>query len=831
MQPSTHQATILDWLINGTGNGCCDAVAGSGKSTTLKMGALQLKESGYKPRDIKVIVFGKANSLNLIEKFGSEWKESISTLHSAGWTLLKEHLQLSGNIRNLIKSGKYKLIAQDQGFINRRGAKGTLKSDGAIDKEADFTKLVDLVRLTRAETTSESIVDICEHFEIAGVWKPKTIATAIALVLKIGEDMATIGESFDFTDQIWLPVKWKLAPRTPYKFVLVDECQDLNAAQLELCLQLAGSDGRLLFVGDPKQAIMGFAGADNRSYQKIVERTKATVLPLSICYRCPSEHIKLVKGIFPNIPLEPAPDALNGSIIQCEEKDLDTLLKVGDMVISRKTAPLVSLCIKLIAKGIKATVKGRDIGETIKKDLEAISETPGFSYEKFNEAVNQYRVSLFARYESLDNEEQLKESLNDKLDALSAIYRSQVNAKSIQDLEQYIDSLFSDETSPITLSTCHRAKGLEGKRIFLHRAEDMPMTWRSQLDWQFEQEMNLLYVALTRSKNELFVVGNPNWLKLDDKQVQAEKTTENIYSETSSVSQVTIEIAATAIIDDPLELSTKFLTPTELKQWVNIGSIVLDAGTQSRQQTNQVTVNDYLQQMIDGQWNWEFEPLPILFTDSDNYYPGDGHHRILAAMQVRGDIFAEVRPGTLRDAIFYSCQANRFHGLQRSRADKRNQVELILKDLEWQIMSDRAIAEHCGVSAPFVGNIRHELVEQGTVTATSQRTDKKGRLIETDSIGRKARVANLENLPPVDFRVVAAIEEVELRLDGEGISDVIEDIPDFAPVVIKPLPPANAVLGAKIDSLCSEIGAKSLAMLVLDRLSSAEKHEIYKYLV
>ena len=127
MQPSTYQAAILDWLIKGIGNGCCNAVAGSGKSTSLKMGALKLQENGYKPRDIKVIVFGKANSLDLIEKFGSQWKESISTLHSAGWTLIKEHLQLGGNVRNLIKSGKYKLIAQDQGFINRRGAKGTLK--------------------------------------------------------------------------------------------------------------------------------------------------------------------------------------------------------------------------------------------------------------------------------------------------------------------------------------------------------------------------------------------------------------------------------------------------------------------------------------------------------------------------------------------------------------------------------------------------------------------------------------------------------------------------------------------------------------------------------
>lgn len=41
----------------------------------------------------------------------------------------------------------------------------------------------------------------------------------------------------------------------------------------------------------------------------------------------------------------------------------------------------------------------------------------------------------------------------------------------------------------------------------------MPMTWRNQRDWELEQEENLLYVALTRSKSELFIVGHPDWYK------------------------------------------------------------------------------------------------------------------------------------------------------------------------------------------------------------------------------------------------------------------------------------------------------------------------------
>ena len=137
---------------------------------------------------------------------------------------------------------------------------------------------------------------------------------------------------------------------------------------------------------------------------------------------------------------------------------------------------------------------------------------PGFQYNRFNDTVNAYRKAKQQRYEGLDNEEQLCENLKDKLEALTEIYKSQPQGTCIAHLENYIDSLFSDESSPITLSTCHRAKGLEGDRIFIISPNDLPMVWRNQQGWQLEQEYNLLYVALTRSKLELYVVGNPSWL-------------------------------------------------------------------------------------------------------------------------------------------------------------------------------------------------------------------------------------------------------------------------------------------------------------------------------
>jgi len=512
MQPSSDQENILNWLTLGQGNACCKAVAGSGKSTTLKMAALRLIEDGLTPADIKIIVFGKANSVDLLGKFGEEWRNSISTLHSVGWSLLKQHGKFKHR-PDLINRFKYRSIAVEQGLIGQFGRSGTLKESGVFDKESDFTKLLDLVRLANLPATQATIDSLVQHFELAPVWKPDLASEAIKIVLDIGEKMAVEVQCFDFTDQIWLPVKWQLAPQTNYKFLLVDECQDLNPSQLQLSLQLAGQQGRILMVGDPNQSIMGFAGADHRSYATIVNRIQAKELPLSTCYRCPVSHLKLVRLLYPMINIQPTATAAKGTVSRMDERDLASSLRPGDLVLSRKTEPLIVLCVQLIAKGLLATVKGKDVGESLKHDLQAIGQMPNFTYASFLDSLNAYQTQMNYRYSELQNGDQQKSYLKDRLDALRAIYNAHAPAKTVSDLDAYITTLFSDDSSSITLSTCHKAKGLEAERVFLLRPEDMPLVWKGQLPWQLEQEHNLLYVALTRSKQALFIVGDPEWLR------------------------------------------------------------------------------------------------------------------------------------------------------------------------------------------------------------------------------------------------------------------------------------------------------------------------------
>ena len=528
--PSSFQLKIIDWILNGSGNGCCNAVAGAGKSTTLKIVAKTLSENGFRPSEIKICVFGKANSLDLIAKFGRRWAASISTLHSAGWRLVKQYLQIQPEQDIKLSKNKYKWIAAYLNLIISRGSKRSiLKDREIIDNSSDFLKLIDLVRLCDVEVTTENIVNLSRHYEIEKVHKPDLVAFWINQCLKIGEQQAINKQCFDFVEQIWLPGHWNLGKEKwfkPYKFVLVDECQDLNKAQLNLVKILAGSGGRILSVGDPNQAVMGFAGADDNSYDNVVKETNAIELPLSICYRCPTSHIKLVKKEFYYIPIEPAPNAIEGVIKQIEPDQIYKYIKNEDMVIGRKTAPLVGLCIRLIGRGKKAIVKGKQIGKTLSKELDEIEKLHGYIWMLFNENLEEYRSIKVNQYRGLDNEEQLIEIINDKLNAIQTIYQSNPQAQSIEDLKIEIDKIFSDDDAPITLSTCHRAKGLEAERIFIYHPQHMPLTWRNQQDWQLEQEENLLYVALTRSKSELFICGKCDWYKAPNS-----KASENLKQE------------------------------------------------------------------------------------------------------------------------------------------------------------------------------------------------------------------------------------------------------------------------------------------------------------
>lgn len=199
---------------------------------------------------------------------------------------------------------------------------------------------------------------------------------------------------------------------------------------------------------------------------------------------------------------------------------------------------------------------------------------------------------------------------------------------------------------------------------------------------------------------------------------------------------------------------------------IALDKIRIDGGTQMRAEINRDVVKEYVEKMEAGE---KFPPVDA-FDDGENVWLADGFHRYHAAVY-KGDelIAADVRQGTLRDAILFAVGANGAHGLPRTNADKRRAVEALLADAEWQRNSATWLAEKAGVSVPFASQLKQSLltVNSGSVLARD------GRTMNTTNIGRKDKtVINGDTGEVIDN---AMVETVTMKPFKKDESDESQD--------------------------------------------------------
>jgi len=139
---------------------------------------------------------------------------------------------------------------------------------------------------------------------------------------------------------------------------------------------------------------------------------------------------------------------------------------------------------------------------------------------------------------------------------------------------------------------------------------------------------------------------------------------------------------------------------------LEIDSIRIDGGTQSRKQVYEDTVIGYTEHLLDG---GTMPPVDV-FHDGKFYWLADGFHRYHAHKRAgHKTIACTVHNGIKRDAFIFSRGANADHGLPRTNEEKRMVVVSLLEDIEYADASDRDIARICKVSHMTVGRIRKAL--------------------------------------------------------------------------------------------------------------------------
>lgn len=492
-QLSHYQQAIIDAVVGTRDNLLIQAYAGCAKSTTLEYAAKAL------PGVVGIAcAFNSHIVKDLTPKMPSNFQ--VRTMHSIGNEAVR-----NDNMGMRVEVDKYKVekLFQEMFASRDRDSKNRyFKWKGSVSKIISLFKaqgMIAIKRLDNATTTqcrdyAEELIGLYDikmpklkHFEEEFYWRYLHQTWEAGLRTK---------SVIDFDDMIFFPVLFNMSLPSP-DIMMIDEVQDLNPVQMDFAMNFGC---RVIAVGDEKQAIYGFRGADVQAMRNFGKRLNAREMPLSVCYRCPQVVIREAQKLVPGI--EPAPGKEEGVMADLKIDEYRKLIQYGDYALCRCTAPLVSECFAMIREGRKAQVKGRDIGEALETLIDQIATSDSQSTESFNYSLQQYRSKEIEKLSRAGRDDMII-AVEDKCETLTVILEA---CPTVAGMKQRIKAIFSDDVGQgITYCTVHKSKGLEANRIFLIEPELMPHP-SAKLDWQREQEMNIKYVAITRAKKELYWV-------------------------------------------------------------------------------------------------------------------------------------------------------------------------------------------------------------------------------------------------------------------------------------------------------------------------------------
>lgn len=493
---SSEQVAIFDFLKSGRGHMIVRARAGTGKTTTIVNGIGFAKE-----RKILLVAFNKSIAEELTKRVKNP-NAVAKTLHSLGFSYILrsgwgKHPQLGSKVQ--VNTDRGRQIAAE--VVGSKDSPKLRPVASAVAKLASLAKgampfgnagqLADLAYSHGIEVDSRD-ADVANKYPVEEVARLARRAMDLALV-ETGE--------IDFDDMVFVTVVKKLA-RAEFGLVVVDEAQDMNAAQLLLAQAVCVKGGRIMVVGDDRQAIYAFRGADSNSLDRLKTELGASELGLKITRRCPKQVVALAAGLVPDF--EAAPEAPEGEVVALDASKLFETAGPGDFILSRTNAPLVKVCFGLLRARKRAKIAGRDIGASL---LAIVNKLGNGDLTAFRAALKQWAIRERAKAEGKKESvaEAIVSRVDDQEDMLSLFADE---SGSVEEMKRLIEDLFDDadpSKAPFTVcSSVHKAKGLEADRVFM-----LTDTFYKGPD--FNEEQNIEYVAITRAKRTLYTV--PNFTK------------------------------------------------------------------------------------------------------------------------------------------------------------------------------------------------------------------------------------------------------------------------------------------------------------------------------
>ena len=236
------------------------AGAGTGKTRVITFRIAHMIASGIKPENILAVTFTNKAAREMKERVGqllprrrkTEDGEkpvgpTISTFHSLGVRILRQHIDRLGYKKNFViydESEQLGAIKKILSHISNKGEAVDPKDvaaflsrykNGAVAGAKFEAKVEQMAKHILARY--ESALRACNAVDFDDL---------LVLTLRLFRDHPEVLEFY----------------RTRFRYVMVDEYQDTNAAQFELVNLLCGEHRNLCVVGDDDQSIYGWRGAE-----------------------------------------------------------------------------------------------------------------------------------------------------------------------------------------------------------------------------------------------------------------------------------------------------------------------------------------------------------------------------------------------------------------------------------------------------------------------------------------------------------------------------------------------------------------------------------------